>query len=36
MRAIARTALIAAALILRAGMADAANIRVLSASAAQP
>src|SRR5260370_38076147 len=36
MRAIARTALIAAALILRSGMADAANIRVLSASAAEP
>ena len=36
MRAIARTALIAAALILRASMADAAEIRVLSVSVAQP
>jgi ABC-type molybdate transport system substrate-binding protein len=36
MRAIARTALIAAALMLRASMADAASIRVLSASAAEP
>jgi hypothetical protein len=36
MRAIARTALIAAALMLRASVADAASIRVLSASAAEP
>jgi len=36
MRAITRTALIAAALILRASIADAAEIRVLSVSVAQP